>query len=1718
MASDTENQGQQKTAPSDGGNSGSQTTLTSDSYLQSALLDTRDNHLDKVHDYHLQQDKGVSSEQVNANLHLHSAQNQRLPGEEPTPASTVPDKDTTNQAPAPHQSAEQNQSETQVRQPEPIPTDDGLQAAAPISEAALGDVATVNVFSQLVANPDKETGSTQPIGNENSRSEVDQVAGSARATQPAEERITLSEPAASGLSALSDVDDLENSVAEDAAVGAVTGIQASAVVTVDALVQYSLLDDANGLFAINPESGIVTVAGELDAESAGTHSIVVLATASDGETQIETFTITIQDFDEYDVSSIEETGTPVDQIREDVTAGETGIAVSAEDLDVSDTVIYTIDDSRFEIDGDGVVSIAADAIFDAETESSVSFTVTATSTDGSETSQLYSLRISDVSEFAATDVTDTDASANNIAEDAVSGTQVGITALATDADISDSVTYSVSDDRFEVAADGTVTVASGAKFDAETESSIDVVVAATSTDGSSSQETFSISVSDVNETPVTDVYDTDDSDNTIAEHTAAGTQTGITAFATDADTSDSVTYSVADDRFEVADDGTVTVASGAKFDAETESSIDVVVTATSSDGSTSQEAFTITVSDINENAISAVSDSDVSVNTIAEDAVAGTKVGITAFASDTDASDSVTYSVSDDRFEISDAGTVTVASGALFDAETESEIDVTVTATSTDGSVSQETFSLEVSDISDNAPTDIQLSGQSGNLIQNGSFEAFDLSSGSWTQVASDPTNAWSSSGSIEVWDTFDGVHATDGDQHLELDSGNNVNSISQSVETTNGQVYDLSMDIRARSSSATSTVEIYWNGDLVSSFDPEMGNWNSYDFQVVGTGSDDVLEIREASEDNDSYGALLDNVSLTEVPMTISENVSGAVVGTITTSDADDTDSHAYSVSDQRFEIIRDSDGNALLKLKDTETLDRENEDSVTLTITTTDEAGLNYSEDFVISVADVSETEVSEVSDQDASTNSIAENAAAGTQIGITALATDEDATDGVTYSVSDDRFSVADDGSIIVASGARFDAETEEAIDIVITATSTDGSSSQETFTIAVSDVNERAVSNVSDTDASDNSVSENAAVGTRIGITALATDADASDSVTYSVSDDRFSVDASGVVTVGSEASFDLEAENSISLIVTATSTDGTTSSQTFSVSVADIAENLQLADGGVTFTDEARAELSVTGGSGDDTITAHEDGGNLSGGDGADWLIGGIGDDTLAGSEGADLLQGGAGDDTMILAGETSWSGYYARNVETGDLVSLTGKTRNSDVFHGGDGTDTLRGTDQADAVFLDDGFSKMHSEASGARLDSIETVELGAGNDLLDMTSSTYTYSTDMSVDGGTGDDVIWTADGNDTLSGGEGNDTLFGGAGDDTLDGGADADTAVYSGNFADYDIVENDDGSFTITDTRASGPDGTDIVSNVESFSFADGDKLAIELVDTSVGPVSDNDASTNTIHETDVAGTQVGITATATDPDGEAVSYSLNDDRFDIDADGVVTIADHAFFDSQVESSVDLTITAASADGSESSETFSITVSGDYDYEFTGGTGNGTFSGSGQSISVDGVGGGDNISTGDYGDRIEGGSIAGADMISGNGGRDLLFGEGGQDMISGGAGDDVIIGGADGDNLVGGDGSDLFMYGLGDGNDTISGGAGAAWTDVLDLGGGPGVSAAGDFGTDWTITITEGSIETTDLENGKLDLTEDASGTIEFLDGSKIDFTEMEEIRWG
>ncbi|MGL4397283.1 MAG: Ig-like domain-containing protein, partial [Hyphomicrobium sp.] len=82
-------------------------------------------------------------------------------------------------------------------------------------------------------------------------------------------------------------------------------------------------------------------------------------------------------------------------------------------------------------------------------------------------------------------------------------------------------------------------------------------------------------------------------------------------------------------------------------------------------------------------------------------------------------------------------------------------------------------------------------------------------------------------------------------------------------------------------------------------------------------------------------------------------ENQAGVTLGTVTVSDPDAGDSHTFTVSDARFEVV----GGAL-RLKAGQSLDREAAASVSLVVTATDLAGASVSQTISISVTDLNDT----------------------------------------------------------------------------------------------------------------------------------------------------------------------------------------------------------------------------------------------------------------------------------------------------------------------------------------------------------------------------------------------------------------------------------------------------------------------------------------------------------------------------------------------------------------------------------------------------------------------------------------------------------------------------------------------------------------------------------------------------------------------------------------
>jgi Ca2+-binding RTX toxin-like protein len=246
------------------------------------------------------------------------------------------------------------------------------------------------------------------------------------------------------------------------------------------------------------------------------------------------------------------------------------------------------------------------------------------------------------------------------------------------------------------------------------------------------------------------------------------------------------------------------------------------------------------------------------------------------------------------------------------------------------------------------------------------------------------------------------------------------------------------------------------------------------------------------------------------------------------------------------------------------------------------------------------------------------------------------------------------------------------------------------------------------------------------------------------------------------------------------------------------------------------------QVTLIGGAGNDTLNGPFVGNaTLIGGDGNDSLVGGYsndvidggaGDDTITGYQGNDTLIGGTGNDRLVESASGGAVLTDTQLIRTGtDVISgfeyatLTGSIfseridasgfTGSVTIYGYDGNDTLIGGAGADQLYGGTGDDVLVGNGGDDQIygeDGNDALYGGVGNDTLDGgTGNDY-------VIGDVGNDYMFGEDGNDTLSGGDGNDTILGGTGsdylygdggDDFLDGGGDSTVDYLNGGLgSDY------------------------------------------------------------------------------------------------------------------------------------------------------------------------------------------------------------------------------------------------------------------------------------------------------------------------------------------
>ncbi|MBS3651674.1 cadherin domain-containing protein [Pseudaminobacter sp. 19-2017] len=587
--------------------------------------------------------------------------------------------------------------------------------------------------------------------------------------------------------------------------------------------------------------------------------------------------------------------------------------------------------------------------------------------------------------------------------------------------------------------------------------------------------------------------DADATANQIAELATAGTTLGIIASASDPDAGSTVTYSIDDARFAInSSTGVITRSGTGTLDFETQTSINLTVTATSSDGSQANQTFTLGILDSPEPvAFNPQPDADAATNRIAQNAAAGTAVGITASARDPDAGSTVTYSISDNRFVIDPStGVITRSATGTLNAQTEPTVTLNVTATSSDGSTAAHAYSLSISGAPSATPTILEK-----RVASSADDVEQRVSSGAMSFTSSD----------LEL--TFDGsTQQTVGMRFTGLDIPKGAVITNAYIQFTVDTVTTGASQLQIRGEDADDAAAFTSAAFNASSrpLTDALVNWAPPDWSVRGAA-----------------GAGQRTPDLTQI---VQEIVSRG--GWAPTNDM------VFLVSGTGTRNARAYDSRP-------------------------DAAPLLHVEYYVPGGGSGSPVAFHNPADANPAVNQIAELAAAGTAVGITAAASDPDAGSTVTYSIDDARFAInSSTGVITRSSTGTLDFETQPSVNLTVTATSSDGSKANQTYTLGILDSPEPVAFNPQpDADAATNRIAQNAAAGTVIGITASARDPDAGSTVTYSIDDARFAINPStGVITRSATGTLNAQAEPTVTLNVTATSSDGSTDKHAYTASV------------------------------------------------------------------------------------------------------------------------------------------------------------------------------------------------------------------------------------------------------------------------------------------------------------------------------------------------------------------------------------------------------------------------------------------------------------------------------------------------------------------------------------------------------------------------------------
>jgi len=999
----------------------------------------------------------------------------------------------------------------------------------------------------------------------------------------------------------------------------------------------------NASFNISGSSLHITNSPDFETKSSYT---VRVRTTDQGSLFYEkAFTITINDLNEAptDISL------SASSISENVVANSTIGTLSTTDPDAGNTFAYTLvagtgstDNASFNISGS---SLRITNSPDFETKSSYTVRVRSTDQGSLYYEKALTITINDMNETP----TDIVLSANSVNENVLANSAVGLFST-TDPDAGNTFTYSLvagagSTDNasFNISGNSLLITSSP---DFETKNSYSVRIRTTDQGSLTFEKVFTITINDVNETPVITAAQT----FTINENLANSSTVG-SLVATDQDAGTifsgwAINGGNTNNAFTIsASTGVITVNNSTVLDRELVTSYNLTVTVSDGVNTSAAQTVMINLTDLNDVTPVITAAQTFTVN---ENLANNSNVG-TVVASDGDAtatifsSWTITGGNTNNAFAINaSTGVITVNNSTVLDRELVSSYSLTVTVSDGVNTSAAQTVVINLTDLNDEIPVIntaqvLHVTEQSPNGTTVGTVIATDeditpTTFQNWTITAGNSNGYFainSSTGVITVVDNTGLDPALNPTFTLTLTVSDGVNtSLSQTVTIIVDAINDenpvitTSQSFSIDENSANSTVV----GQVLAT-DPDYGTvfqgWsitsgNTGNAFAMNSSTGEItvntssvldyegipsfslsIEVSDGLHNaNGDVTITLNNVNETPTDILLSasyidENViANSAVGTLGTMDPDAANTFTYtlvagvgSTDNASFNIS----GNSLMIISSP---DFETKNSYSVRVRTEDQGTLSYEKEFIITINDLNESPT----DMALSASSIDENVVANSAVG-NLSSMDADVANTFTYTLvagvgSTDNASFNVSGNSLQITNSP-DFETKSSYSVRVRTEDQGGLSFEKVFTITINDLNESPTDIALSTSSIDENVVANSAVGNL-----SSTDADAASTFTYTLAtgtgdtdNASFNISGNSLEIIGSP---DFETKSSYSVRVRTEDQGSLSFEKVFTITINNVNDNAPDIIAGTYSIDENSANGTSVG-----TITATDADGLLN---------------------------------------------------------------------------------------------------------------------------------------------------------------------------------------------------------------------------------------------------------------------------------------------------------------------------------------------------------------------------------------------------------------------------------------------------------------------------------------------------------------------------------------